>query len=202
MLSRVIFKKMKGLGIAEIADILPLIVAWGSIFSFHCESSRMLPSARPLRTTPLRPDYIGEETPNNPGSWTGNNGPVKYLTDGERGWYKLAIKNGKLYDAQGKPFNTMRATTWAGEAKAIYIMDEQGNIYASKYQEVFKFHHSSLASGQSVAGAGEMEVEDGILRSINNRSGHYRPSPEFLDQTVDELHRQGLNLNETTIERD
>jgi hypothetical protein len=65
-----------------------------------------------------------------------------------------------MYDASGAPFDTSDASTvFSAEGRAIFVMDENGDFYASKSQQVGRFHHSSLAGGEPVAAAGEMKVE-------------------------------------------
>ena len=70
---------------------------------------------------------------------------------------------------------------------AMFVMDAHGDFYASNFQEVRVFHHSSLVAGGEVAAAGELEVINGKLEFINDRSGHYRGTPEFTEQALDRL---------------
>ncbi|VAX04004.1 hypothetical protein MNBD_GAMMA19-1689, partial [hydrothermal vent metagenome] len=70
--------------------------------------------------------YVGEET----GAVWGTK--VKYLDDVEKRQYQLHIKNGKIYDAEGKLFDTSDAkSAFGGEGNAIFVMDKYGSIYAS-----------------------------------------------------------------------
>lgn len=73
-------------------------------------------------------------------------------------------------------------------------------MFASTYQKVGEFHHSSLGQGKPVAMAGEMEVDNGILKSISNRSGHYTPKPEYLDQTISHLEQSGIDFKSVEID--
>ncbi|BBA34221.1 Rhs family protein [Methylocaldum marinum] len=98
----------------------------------------------PLKTTPLQPFYVGEEIPGNPKAWTSGRGPVRYLSGIDREACRLHVKDGKLYDNAGNPFDTSDAKTWDGQPKAIYIMDKEGKLFASMEQKPFDFHHSSL----------------------------------------------------------
>lgn len=74
-------------------------------------------------------------------------------------------------------------------------MDGEGNIYASKYQRIGEFHHSSLVAGNSVAAAGELEVRNGILMLISDKCGHYKPEIEYLEQAMDVLQFQGVDVS-------
>ena len=151
----------------------------------------------PIFTNKARmdPDYIGEET----GAVWGTK--VKYLDEVERQEYKLHIKDGKLYDAKGKLFDTTKSSTFGGngKGKAIFVMDEYGSIYASKVHKTGKFHHSSFLSGQPVASAGELVVKNGTPKAVTRRSGHYEPTAEQLDQFIEQLGKNKVNLNNIDI---
>jgi RHS repeat-associated protein len=141
----------------------------------------------------LAPQYVGEHLPDND-VWPGQQ--VKYLTAAERQAYRLTIRDGLVYDASGNLFDTGSASTvHSGAGRAIFVMDSQGNIYASLHQEVGEFHHSSLLAGQPVAGAGEIEVSNGVVNGLTRKSGHYRPGPEHQAQVVTELQSHGVDMS-------
>jgi hypothetical protein len=71
-------------------------------------------------------------------------------------------------------------------------MDGHGNLYATLNQRVGHTHHSSLLAGAHVAGAGEIDVHDGTLVAMTDRSGHYRPTPGMNDRVLRNLRDQGL----------
>ncbi|RMH22750.1 MAG: hypothetical protein D6696_02585 [Acidobacteria bacterium] len=124
---------------------------------------------------------------------------VDYLSPEEREAYRLDVKNGKLYDSEGGLFDTRDATSvHSNEPRAIFVMAPDGSIYVSKQQRIHRFHHSSLVAGDSVAAAGEIEVEDGILRLVSNKSGHYRPLAEHADQLLELLAEQGVEVRGVT----
>jgi hypothetical protein len=143
--------------------------------------------------------FQGEDIPGK-NDWHHRGGNVHYLSDAELSKHELTIRGGKLYDATGAPFDTSRATTWAGRNAAIYVVHQDGKIYASTYQDVGRFHHSSLGQGQPVAGAGEIKVKDGVLQSINRQSGHYLPTPAQLEQVVRHLRKQGVDFTSAIVE--
>jgi hypothetical protein len=95
----------------------------------------------------------------------------------------------------GSMFDTRGSTThWSGPSdRAIFTMDGNGNLYASKYQAVGDFHHSTLANGGPVAAAGEIAVHDGRVQLLTSQSGHYTPSPSDMKQVLDEFGRFGVH---------
>lgn len=137
-------------------------------------------------TVSMDPDYVGEET----GDVWGT--AVTYLSAEEREAYKLLVgQDGLLYDANVQPFDTTGAGTVTGKGKAIFVMSETGDIYASLTQQAGIFHHSSFLAGGPVAAAGELEVANGLVKTVSNRSGHYTPDQSYTHQFVEQLWRKG-----------
>lgn len=148
--------------------------------------------------TGMHPEYVGEDEPGND-VWAGSQ--VPYLSEVERAAHLLSIEGGLIYDALGNLFDTTGAESlFSDEGRAIYVMDQHGNFYASKFHQVGKFHHSSLIAGGPVAAAGEIEVKNGKLVAISDKSGHYRPKRSFTNQALHELKKRGMGLSD--VKRD
>lgn len=145
---------------------------------------------QPLRTKAMDKMFDGEHLPNNP-QWHGKG--VRYLNEAERAEHKLSISNGKVYDSKGNLFDTSARAD--GSGIAIFVMDEHGNLYASKYHKSGDFAHSSFLAGKPVAAAGEIEVRKGVLTAVSDRSGHYKPPSEFLDQAMKRLAEDGIDMS-------
>jgi hypothetical protein len=100
---------------------------------------------------------------------------------------------------QGTPPTTYDTSAmfskFMGPGFAIFVMDKMGKIYSAQHK-VGLFHHSSLLAGGEVAGAGEMKVQSGVLKTITNKSGHYRPTAAEMVQVFDELYSRGVNLHQ------
>ena len=143
------------------------------------------------RATPMHPDFIGENVPGNK-VWFGST--VRYLSEEERAELKLSTRGGRIFDAKGNLFDTAGSPALESNThRAIFVMDEHGNFFASKSHFVGRFHHSSLLAGAPVAAAGEIEVRNGELIAISDRSGHYLPGRKFTDQAIAELQRCGVD---------
>lgn len=138
----------------------------------------------------MLPHYIGEDAPKNDVWGT----VVKYLSEKERASFRLKFRDGKIYDASGKPFDTSGGSTVHSSGRAIFVMDAHGLFYASTQHEVGRFHHSSFLAGAPVAAAGEIEVRHGELKLISDKSGHYRPGRKFIEQALEQLKREKLKL--------
>lgn len=123
---------------------------------------------------------------------------VRRLSDAELENHRVYVDNNGLVRSarDDSIFDTRGSSThWAGSSgdRAIFVMDGNGNVYASKYQAVGDFHHSTLANGGPVAAAGEIRVIDGRVEALTNASGHYRPTADNMRQVVDEFGRHGTS---------
>ncbi|MBV6501732.1 MAG: hypothetical protein CJBNEKGG_04250 [Prosthecobacter sp.] len=116
----------------------------------------------------------------------------------------------KNKQAELSQLETLKAN---GQVSAIFVMDGQGQLYGKGNAAALagkddtgrgvNVHHSSFLAGGAVAGAGEMVVDQqGFIKEVTDRSGHYKPGEEQTSQTLDELGRQGVNLDNTKFTLD
>ncbi|MHA4867193.1 hypothetical protein ACXZ1M_05785 [Duganella sp. PWIR1] len=148
-----------------------------------------------LITCKLLKMYVGEERSDHL-EWHMGNGPVRYPDLHSRRAYPVQIADARLWDAAGKPLDTGEADVIARSGgRAIYVLDAHGNLYCSVSSQYYKFHHSSLVAGSAVACAGEIEVVNGVVIYVNNRSGHYRPSFLHIMQFCDYLKKRGVDCS-------
>jgi hypothetical protein len=150
-----------------------------------------------LPTKPMPDQFRYETDPNHPSNpFPGQS--VRRLTPEELERHRVFVgEDGRIYQSDGTPFDTRGSNTaWGGQNsdRAIFVMDEHGNICASKYQEVGVFHHSTLSNGGPVAGAGELRVENGTLVGITDQSGHYLPERSMTQRVMETLEGQGVDM--------
>jgi hypothetical protein len=130
---------------------------------------------------------------------------VQYLSAEEALEYRIFInEEGRAVDINGQLIDTRNSVYVDGVLqiptdKAIFIMNENGEILFSKYQEVGKFHHSSFTAGAEISTGGEIWIENGEIIQISNNSGHYHPSKESLNFVLDELTKRGVNVTSIKI---
>jgi RHS repeat-associated protein len=136
-------------------------------------------------------EYWGENIPFPPLYRRMFDTPVHYMDAPTREAHRLFVDaDGKLRSAaDGSLFDTRSAPSGG---RAIFAMDGSGNLYATTNQKTGFIHHSSLLAGRSVAGAGEIQVVDGWLTVMDNKSGHYQPEVETNNRALEALKEQGL----------
>ncbi|MBF6173847.1 hypothetical protein [Nocardia blacklockiae] len=157
------------------------------------------PESAQYETTPLQPEFQGENLPGNP-VWNGKH--VRYLEESERLSYRVTVHNGLLYDSNGAPLDTRSARSlWTPEGgRAIFVMDADGTLYWSPWHILGEFHHSSLLAGAPVAGAGEIGAVAGQVRVLSDKSTHYRPERRFTNQVVERLRAAGVSIADQQVE--
>lgn len=99
---------------------------------------------------------------------------VKYLDSVSRRSYQVLLsvkRHCMLYN--GKPLSTASLrTAFSGMGWGAWVMSEAGRFYTGPHIKG-EFHHSSFVSGGMVRAAGEWKVEDGRLKYITGKTGHY-----------------------------
>ncbi|CAG4897641.1 hypothetical protein [Paraburkholderia saeva] len=119
-------------------------------------------------------------------------GDVNYLNKSERLQYIAMVgPDGALYDS-----NDQKITTHQFKVTA-YAMDSYGTLFtkdADPLGDAMFFNHSSFNAGKDVISAGTLVIRDGVLRTIDNNSGHYKPTRDNLHNCLDVLASEGLNL--------
>ncbi len=150
-----------------------------------------------FRTMILWPEYQGEEVAGGHFETA-----VVYLDEKAREKHRVMVRDGRLLDIAGKPFNPgPRPEKWSGDkGLAIYVMDAAGNVYATLEHERGRFHHSSFLAGGPVGMAGDIRVFDGWIVEVSNQSGHYRPPPAAMKQITERLKEMGVDMSKVKVE--
>lgn len=91
------------------------------------------------------------------------------------------------------------------EGYSGYVMSQGGDLYSGPHfatrgqtKESARFH-SSYFGGEPVLCAGEILIEDGVIREINNSSGHYRPGGNNISMMLELLMVQGVRLAQLQV---
>lgn len=136
---------------------------------------------------------------------------VKYLSDEDtRDRYWVEIKGGRLLrkfrrvDANRTNLDTktlvdhVKAKYPGMNFEAIFVLSPADKFY-SHVVKLGRFHHSSLLGGTAIKSAGEWGVEDGKLKWINGKSGHYRPEQARFVDGLEILSRSGVLATDAVV---
>ncbi|CAL2091563.1 conserved protein of unknown function [Tenacibaculum sp. 190524A02b] len=149
-------------------------------------------------------EYLGENLGLHP--YTGKKSKfypdkVIYFDEYKKSKNELFIQNNRLIDSNGEFFDSLDINDMMNNGKAIFVMDEHGRIFASKHYDIGVIHHSSFLSGQPVAMAGEIEVYNGYIISINNATGHYKTWEKHIKQFISYLKDKGITVEDIKIDK-
>ncbi|MEU7633518.1 hypothetical protein AB0C34_26675 [Nocardia sp. NPDC049220] len=154
------------------------------------------PSARQFDMLEMGDGYIGEDVPGRVSA----SGVHYCRNDWDRLPFRLHVGDDNLiYDANGRLFDTREGKLiddlGRRKRRAIFVMDADGNFYASLFGKRRVFQHSSFFAGEPVAGAGVIQVVNGELRMLSDDSGHYLPERRHMMQVVDRLREFGVRVD-------
>jgi hypothetical protein len=114
---------------------------------------------------------------------------IHYMSSEERESTRVVIVNGTLYTPNGQ-----RTHYGADHETLNYAMDAAGNFYIFNQTGHPELRHSSFFDGLPVACAGDLEVKNGRIATIDAKSGHYSPSPKMFQNVLTELKQDGVDL--------
>ncbi|MFD4441153.1 toxin glutamine deamidase domain-containing protein [Nocardia sp. NPDC058519] len=153
----------------------------------------------PFQTQDMHHQYVGEHLPGNT-VWETPPSNVEYLDEQARRPFRIEIRDGILYNSNGQRFDTtVGRSSWGISGRAIFVMDQNGNLYAALEHAPGRFNHSSFLAGSPVAAAGELVVINGVIQTLSDSSGHYRPERGHTLQAIDHIRRLGIQLTTDQI---
>jgi len=169
------------------------------LHSSECHHSLVRATAEKYELQELNDEYLGEKDGNSAlmNKLVGEKTRVVYLDEKQRAEYEVKAVDGRLYYIDGDylvgkvdPNYPFSYDPWA-----IFVMDRNGRIYISFNQSVGRFQHSSLVAGEKVAAAGMIHIQDGVISSMTDRSGHYRPKKIHMQQFQERLVELGYSFD-------
>lgn len=120
---------------------------------------------------------------------------VAFLKKADRINYMAIVQAGKLVKNNGTNWNT-------GAWDLPYAMDEYGNVFigeAAIATPSDRLNHSSLLAGKAVLCAGTLQINNGVLRTFNNNSGHYKPTGTHVYEALLALQDEHADLSQTVV---
>ena len=131
-------------------------------------------------------------------------GFVTYLTPEQREEYRIEIYDGKFHK-EGQIFDSSKSEAHDKVGYVAFTLNTDGELSVFKHLSVTldedgrRLAHSSMNAGAPVLAAGEMEIKNGKLISINTFSGHYQPSLYSVARFLEYLSERGVDISETKV---
>eukprot|EP01048_Picozoa_sp_COSAG05_P008961 COSAG05_NODE_709_length_7823_cov_2.423485_4_plen_558_part_00 len=128
---------------------------------------------------------------------------VTYLSPEERTRYRVNVEDGLLIKEDGSLLHTGSVTREGGNEWIFVLGAADQMLYAHRKetQRIPRFHHTSFLAAEPVKVAGQIEVSQGRIQSINLHSGHYRPREDRdLLSFLDVLEDNGVDLDTIRVD--
>jgi len=149
-----------------------------------------------LNKAVMSEQHIGEEDET-------NRRPVKYYSDRDRIENQLIIKDGIFYQADEVTLYQSGSDERSGRyaSASLYAIQNEVLCVAKKViSSTEKINHSSIFAGEPVDCAGSLEINSGVLKHINNCSGHYNAPPaEALFKVISFLRKNKIDLESYSV---
>jgi len=138
---------------------------------------------------------------------------VEFLTPQEQKELKLSFRNGLAhkwtFDAQKKKGKIEKYDTKSFDdahrseyEASLYVMDRKGGIHVYGQETEKMLKHSSLLAGAGALCAGTIRIEDGKVKWLTGRSGHYQPTVDNLVSVLERLRQYQVDLKGVIVFRE
>lgn len=127
-----------------------------------------------------------------------------YLSTEQRAEYRIDISNGKFHK-EGRVFDSAHLKAHNKAGYVAFTLNANGelsvfeHVYGELDKQGRKLTHSSMNAGAPVLAAGEMNIRNGKLISINTYSGHYTPSLYSVMRFLEYLSDKGIDISESKV---
>ncbi|KAG6513398.1 IQ domain-containing protein IQM6-like [Zingiber officinale] len=120
---------------------------------------------------------------------------IKYLGPKEREAYEVIIDDddGKFLYRQSR--QVLDTSDGPKGAKWIFVLSTSKKLYVAEKKKG-TFQHSSFLAGGATSAAGQLVVEDGILKAVWPHSGHYRPTEKNFQEFMRFLEENNVDLTD------
>jgi hypothetical protein len=123
---------------------------------------------------------------------------VAYLDAVTRPNYRVNFEGGLANYRGGLLDTAIMQTVFSGSGFGIWVIDTMGNFYAGNH--VYgQMHHSSFLAGESIKAGGEVRAENGRIKFLSGKSGHYMPPIANLVGAVRILQHLGVPIQELHV---
>ncbi len=137
---------------------------------------------------------------------------TEYFDEYQREKYRVHIANGRfcqLVSSKGwwdtslnlEYCNTHKDKSHGANSRAMFVISKLGEIFVgSDANSKLQLRHTSFTAGDEVFFAGEIEIDkEGYITAISDRSGHYHPSVDNINNCIAYLYKIGVDLSRCKV---
>ncbi|XP_042471103.1 IQ domain-containing protein IQM2-like [Zingiber officinale] len=118
---------------------------------------------------------------------------IKYLGPKEREAYEVIIDDRKFVYEQSR--QVLDTSDGPKGVKWIFVLSTSKKLYVAQKKKG-TFQHSSFLAGGATSAAGQLVVENGVLKAVWPHSGHYRPTEKNFQEFMSFLEENNVDLTE------
>lgn len=120
-------------------------------------------------------------------------------TPEDRAEYRVNIYRGKVVK-EGNVFSTTKMPSHDKKGFAAYTLNTNGELSTFTHNRMCdQVAHSTMNAGVPVVAAGEIQIENGVLKKISTHSGHYRPTLFNVYRLLEHLSNRGMYISQAKI---
>ncbi|HHF0525828.1 TPA: hypothetical protein ACTUT5_002891 [Legionella anisa] len=124
---------------------------------------------------------------------------IRYLSPEERTQHRIVIRD-KRFLQNAEPVNTSRMISHGKRGYAAFTLNANGELYLFEHNEgADHIAHSSMTAGSPVIAAGEIKIENGVLKAITTHSGHYRPSLFNIHRALEYFSHNNVDISQAVV---
>jgi hypothetical protein len=97
----------------------------------------------------------------------------------------------QLFDTRELMEHYGRKGNYEMTGEVIWVLSKEPEEFYSHVGKLGRVHHSSFFAGDEVRAGGDWRVEQGVIREISGRSGHYKPGIGHFIQALRMLQARG-----------
>jgi hypothetical protein len=118
---------------------------------------------------------------------------VYYFTAQTREQHRFVVFEGSVYS-----HDCTVMVNPDGGGQVNYVMDAAGNFYWVDENKNPQTRHSAVFDAGPVAGAGNIDIENSQIISVDSDSGHY-PSGPIFKNVLTQLQLDGVDLSQVNV---
>ncbi len=122
-----------------------------------------------------------------------------FLDERQRAELRVIISSG-TFMKNGTNFDTSLMHSHNKPGFGAFTLNANGELSVFVHNRMRdRIAHSSMNSGVPVVAAGEIQIEDGVLKKITTHSGHYRPSLFNVYRLLEHFSQSGIDINQAQV---
>ena len=122
-----------------------------------------------------------------------------FLDAQKRAGHRVIISGG-AFKKDGENFDTSQMHSHDKPGFAAFTLNANGELSVFTHNRMRdRIAHSSMNAGVPVVAAGEIQIEDGVLKKITTHSGHYRPSLFNVYRLLEHFSQSGIDISQAKI---